>query len=268
MFRFLSILVCEYCLSVALLVGVVRAETFISTDVPVHIPDAPDGPARSHLTIPVNREILDLNITFTITHTWDGDLGLYLESPDCTTVRLAYRCGGSQNSGDNFTNTTLDDEASAFLCNANPPYTGTFLPEHALYTFDGLGTIGQWEFRVTDFAAGDTGSIQAWRLDIVLGDTLRARDPFILPPSSLILSAHPNPFNPNTTITFSLPQAGDVKLAVYDVTGREVTVLSEQPYPVGEHSITFDGSALPSGLYFVHFEAGTIQKTHKVALIK
>lgn len=251
------------------IVSVVWGETFVSTDVPVHIPDSPGGPARSHLTIPVHREILDVNITFTITHSWDGDLGIYLEAPNGDDVQLAYRCGGSQNSGNNFVNTTLDDEASTYVCDASPPYTDTFRPMHPLTAFDGLGTLGQWEFRVTDFAAGDTGSIQAWSLTLVLGDTITAaHDPFISHPSSLTLSVYPNPFNPVTLLAFSLAQPQAATLVVYDMTGRVVAQLANQVYPAGEHRVTFDGARLPSGIYFARLDAGGVVRALKMVLMR
>jgi len=87
-------------------------------------------------------------------------------------------------------------------------------------------------------------------------------------PAVFSLSAFPNPFNPNTTITFVLPEVETVKLAVFDVTGREVCVLANKNYPAGKHSVSIDGSALPSGIYFAHLSAGAIQKTQKLLLVK
>ncbi len=87
-------------------------------------------------------------------------------------------------------------------------------------------------------------------------------------PTDLVLSSYPNPFNPTTTISFSLPKAGDVSLKVYDVTGREVQTLAEQRYEAGEHAVTFDGSALPSGIYFAQMNAGTVTQTRKMVLLK
>jgi hypothetical protein len=61
---------------------------------------------------------------------------------------------------------------------------------------------------------------------------------------------YPNPFNPSTRIAFSLPEQADVRLAVYDVLGREVAVLQHGPMPAGRHELTFDASGVPSGTYF------------------
>jgi pullulanase/glycogen debranching enzyme len=87
-------------------------------------------------------------------------------------------------------------------------------------------------------------------------------------PASFTLSAFPNPFNPATTISFSLPQTQAVKLVVYDVSGREVRVLSNGRYEAGEHHITFDGTELPSGIYFAHLESKDQARTTKLMLLK
>ncbi len=80
--------------------------------------------------------------------------------------------------------------------------------------------------------------------------------------------AYPNPFNPTTMIAFSLPKTEHATLIVYDVTGREVTVLTDRVLAAGDHRVTFDGSALASGVYFARLEAGKNVKTEKLMLLK
>jgi len=248
-----------------ILPGLSRGEIFVSTDVPVSIPDGPWGIGRSHLTITENREILDLNIRVTIVHTFVHDLRLYLEAPGGEIVRLADQCDFSS---DNYTNTRFDDEATVFICNGTPPYTGNFTPDQPLYAFDHRSTFGEWEFRVTDNADQDTGRIVAWQLEIVLGDTLDATEPIGLNPISYSLTAYPNPFNSSAIISFVLPQPQMTDLVVYDIVGREVEVLARRELPAGEHRSVFDGSQLPSGIYFAHLTAGHSILTHKLILMR
>ncbi len=99
-------------------------------------------------------------------------------------------------------------------------------------------------------------------------DVIDKNGGFISPPSSLSLSAHPNPFNPSTSIFFTLPKAGAVKLTVFDVTGREVVTLADEDMAAGEHHVIFDGAQLSSGIYFVCLRAQQITRTVKVALIR
>lgn len=79
---------------------------------------------------------------------------------------------------------------------------------------------------------------------------------------------YPNPLNPNTTIRFSLPRHEYVTLKLFDVLGREVATLVDRELNPGEHSILFDATDLPSGVYFYHLQAGNFSKTMKLNLIK
>ena len=85
-------------------------------------------------------------------------------------------------------------------------------------------------------------------------------------------AAYPNPFNPQATIRFALPEAADVRLVVYDVMGREVARLAEGAFDAGRHEATFDGSRLASGLYLYRLTAaGTAErfaKTGRMMLVK
>ena len=83
-----------------------------------------------------------------------------------------------------------------------------------------------------------------------------------------LYSNYPNPFNPETQIRFALPHAADVTLSVYDITGRLVTQLAQGHYDAGEHSATFDGARLPSGIYFARLTAGEFNATQKMVLLK
>ncbi len=83
-----------------------------------------------------------------------------------------------------------------------------------------------------------------------------------------LASAYPNPFAARTTLSFTLPTAQDVRLAVYDVLGREVAVLVDGTRPAGEQAVTFDASELPSGMYVVRLEAGTARLTQRVTVVR
>lgn len=80
---------------------------------------------------------------------------------------------------------------------------------------------------------------------------------------------YPNPFNPSTSIHFAVPEAGQVRLAVFDVTGREVAVLVDRPMEAGSHSITWSAAAgLPSGTYLYRLTAGGVSQTRLLTLVK
>lgn len=79
---------------------------------------------------------------------------------------------------------------------------------------------------------------------------------------------YPNPFNPTTTISWQSPIDGYTTLKVYDVLGREVTVLVNETMTAGEHSIQFSGSELRSGMYFYKLQVGTYTAQNKMILAK
>lgn len=79
---------------------------------------------------------------------------------------------------------------------------------------------------------------------------------------------YPNPFNPATKISFSLPKEGFTKLAVYDLLGNQITTLVKQKLSAGAHSVNFDATNLPSGVYLYALSSGSYSSTKKMMLIK
>ncbi len=93
------------------------------------------------------------------------------------------------------------------------------------------------------------------------------------PATTELHANHPNPFNPSTTIAYTLATSGRVRLTVFDTTGRRVRSLVDADESNGPHSVEFDGrddagSGLASGVYFYRLEAGNVTKTRKMVLLK
>ena len=82
------------------------------------------------------------------------------------------------------------------------------------------------------------------------------------------LSATPNPFNPSTTIRFSLPQGDHVVLKVFDTMGREVAMLLNDRAVAGEHAVRFDGAGLSSGVYIHRLMTSTYSQSKSMLLFK
>ena len=78
----------------------------------------------------------------------------------------------------------------------------------------------------------------------------------------------PNPFNPTTNVTFSLPQSGFTSIKVYDVLGKEVRTLINEHLSSGFHSVSFTASELPSGVYIYTLRSGNFSQTKKMILTK
>jgi probable HAF family extracellular repeat protein len=89
-----------------------------------------------------------------------------------------------------------------------------------------------------------------------------------LPIAYRLSQNYPNPFNPSTLIRFELPEDSPVRLTVYDILGREVQVLANDWYTAGSHTVEFDASRLPSGVYLYRLEAGGFTETKRMVLLQ
>ncbi|MBN1827390.1 MAG: T9SS type A sorting domain-containing protein [Candidatus Eisenbacteria bacterium] len=92
------------------------------------------------------------------------------------------------------------------------------------------------------------------------------------PARTALLGAEPNPFNPSTTIRFSLAEREEVSLRVFDTRGRLVRTLSDRILPAGIHTVRWDGrdasgAPVPSGVYFIRMDAGSFTDRRKAVLI-
>ena len=79
---------------------------------------------------------------------------------------------------------------------------------------------------------------------------------------------YPNPFNPSTEISFSLPVDDYVKLSAYNIRGNEIDVIFEGAQGVGQHSYTWNAARFPSGVYYIQLQAGNLISSQKALLIK
>ncbi len=89
-----------------------------------------------------------------------------------------------------------------------------------------------------------------------------------IPSRFALEAAYPNPFNPSTTIAYSLPRAATVRLTVTDVLGRTVGELVNGSVDAGRHEVTWNAQDLASGVYFVHLRANGVQQMQKIVLMK
>ncbi len=88
------------------------------------------------------------------------------------------------------------------------------------------------------------------------------------PQSTQIQDNWPNPFNPVTTIPFSLSETGPVQLEVYNVAGERVATLASGVHAASTHQVVFDGAGLPSGVYIARLQAGSVPESRRMTLVK
>jgi subtilisin-like proprotein convertase family protein len=153
------------------------AVTESSTNVPLAIPDA--SSVNSTLNFSVNGTITDANLTVNIAHTWMADIQISLASPTVAAQVLWQNCGQS---GDNMTNTVIDNDAAGLspCTTAATPFTGSFMPTFAtqgatpnpvaasgsMNAFDGSMSGGTWTLNVADDSSIITGTLNAWSLTL------------------------------------------------------------------------------------------------------
>jgi hypothetical protein len=104
-------------------------------------------------------------------------------------------------------------------------------------------------------------------VDIALGEGGSTAVPD-LPRVTRLENVFPNPFNPLTTVRFALAAAADVTLTVYDLTGRRVATLVNEPMAAGSYGVTFDGTRCASGVYLCRLQAGDYTGVARMVLVK
>jgi photosystem II stability/assembly factor-like uncharacterized protein len=122
----------------------------------------------------------------------------------------------------------------------------------------------------TGWAVGLLGKILKWTGGPISELPVSIKDEFDnnVPSKFEVMQNYPNPFNPSTKIKYSIPQQAFVVLKVYDLFGREVVTLVNEEKPLGIYQVTFNGSNLPSGVYFYQVKANDYVETKKMVLLQ
>ena len=104
-------------------------------------------------------------------------------------------------------------------------------------------------------------------------NNLDVTDNTAAPAPALTLGSRPNPFNPATTINYSVPQPGHVRLSVYNIRGQRVATLVNDHLTAGEHSVQWrgvddSGRPVAGGVYLCRLSVGKQKETRKLLLLK
>ena len=89
-----------------------------------------------------------------------------------------------------------------------------------------------------------------------------------IPTDYSLTSIYPNPFNPATTISFSISKFGLTTVTAYDITGRKLETLTNEILGAGNYSFSWNASPYPSGVYLIRIDSGDFTQTQKVVLVK
>jgi cysteine-rich repeat protein len=138
-----------------------------STDVPKNIPDNDPAGVQSVVNVVDNRSVQRVMVQVgNLTHTFDSDLEITLISP-ANTEALLFDNHGSN--GDNLIDTIFDDSciaANGSIASGFEPFTGCFSPSNPLSVFNNQSANGQWKLKIADLVNFDTGTLNAWTLNL------------------------------------------------------------------------------------------------------
>lgn len=154
---------------------------FASANVPINITD--NNRIFSDVVITDNGTVNDVDVQLNVTHTYAADLEVFLTGPNGTRIELFRDVGGS---GNNFTNTVLDDEASTPIGSGSAPFTGSFRPVGNLGVYDDIEMNGTWTLEIFDDAGADQGVLNGWG---VLIDVVPSETEVTLPASGAAITA-------------------------------------------------------------------------------
>ncbi len=218
--------------------------------------------------------VQDLKVQLNINHTNDGHLAVFLKKSPFNVQLTQYNGTGGQN----FTNTVFDDTAALSIKQGTPPFTGHYRPDVALTYFNGTPLNTDWVLNIRDFTSGSTGMLLNWCLFTKFLSPISVNNNLTeLPGEFKIERIYPNPFNTTTTLQFSVPSflrssslqgTEGVNLAIYDILGREITVLVNEKLAPGIYRIAWNASAFSSGIYFCVLKANSFMQTKRMVLIK
>jgi len=165
----------------------------------------------------------------------------------------------------------IGSDLFAGIENSNPSYGVYYLSNNGTTWIpknDGFSQTPpvQSFFITSNYIFAGTGS-QVWRRN--LSEFIGIKQISEVVPAKYSLSQnYPNPFNPTTNIKFNVAKLSSVKIAVFDVMGREVQTLVNESLKPGTYEASFDASSLNSGVYFYKITAGDFSKTKKMLMIK
>ncbi|MCB2198956.1 aryl-sulfate sulfotransferase [bacterium] len=146
----------------------------------------------------------------------------------------------------------------------------TFNVEDNVTTITGMENGTVYTIYATSVSTGDEVSDPSNSIQVTpLVNSVEDEGTIIMPAGFVLQGNYPNPFNPSTTVRLTMNRPGTIKVGVYDVLGRQVTMLKEGVLTTGEHRFVFNPTHLASGVYIVQaqFESGATQ-AHRMVYIR
>lgn len=206
--------------------------------VPVTISSGPPSSEDSIISIINDITITSISLNIDISHTWMGDVDIYLTSPSGTQITIIEdRCG--------FRNdmiATFSDDGNAINCSfSSPTISGVVLPVDMFSMFNGENALGDWTLTVADDTDQDGGVLNSWSIDICGTQTLSSNDI-----SLNDISLFPNPATDFVTLEMGDSAFAKAEYQVYDLSGRFIT-----SQKIEAQQTRIDISQWATGMYMV-----------------
>lgn len=152
------------------------------------------------------------------------------------------------------------------------PATNTSQQSDYSFTDTENQVYGTWYYWLEGIEFNGTGEFYG-PVSVLLTDPNGEDTPTPDIAAQINLTSYPNPFNPNTTVSFYLPKPAQAEVAIYNLKGEKVKQYSAASYATGWHRLTWNGTdskgnAAASGIYYVKLKTADVIKTHKIVLTK
>jgi len=136
--------------------------------------------------------------------------------------------------------------------------------QDSLFIFQPLQVFANFKLTIYKYGVHLVDSLTEWPLTVTSVQKVNN----VVPSSFALQQNYPNPFNPTTRIAYTLARASSVTLTVYDILGREVTTLVNEKQEPGTHSISWNASNVPSGVYFYTLRSGIEHDVKKLVILR
>ena len=184
--------------------------------------------------------------------------------------------------------TTYLSETNVFIKNVSNQTISAPVASFVLFNTDSLWVYGENDYSPADVAPGESEGFEMrhWHNWEITGYDVRftawggaeiiticvpeatGKEEHELPVTLELSQNHPNPFNPQTTIGYTLAAASHVRLVVYDTAGRKRAVLVDGYRPAGKHTVIFDAAHFASGSYLYRIVTEKLSATKAMSLVK
>ena len=139
---------------------------------------------------------------------------------------------------------------------------------------NGPPSFNNWVYDNVFTSAGDNPYFCVTHVEVGMTGVVTVMNPVSVSDQNVVVNKfeleqnYPNPFNPSTLIRYQTAEKSNVTLTVYNSIGRKISTLLNEVKPEGTFTIEFDGSNLPSGIYYFRLQAGTFTDTKKMVLLR